>query len=158
MGTCRCSHQGSDRSHQSDHSDCLSDDSGEAILTEARSGMTRQTLGSSVRRPSQHGETAQFGQFWPNTPRREDNATQDLSLHASGFSLYVRGVAFGRRLRRFGGRACPLIDGSLERTGSVDWPGKVASLRRPLACSPSSGSTICHLTRIRTIPGGNSRD
>lgn len=107
---------------------------------------------------SQISESATSGRFWRNVVCQAGNVTQDLSLHASGFSLYVRGVAFGQRLRLLRGCVCLLIDGPFERTGSVDWLGEVASVQRSLACSPPSGSTICHLTRIRTIPGGYSRD
>lgn len=57
---------------------------------------------------------------------RASNATLDLSLHASGFSLYVRGVAFGQRLRLFPGRVCLLVRGFFEWTRATDWLGEVA--------------------------------
>jgi len=103
-------------------------------------------LSSPECRP-QFSETAETRLLRQNALCRAGNATQDLSLHASGFSLYVRDVAFGQRLRLFCGRVCPWS----ERAGLPD-------RQHLLACSQRSGSTMCHLTRIRTKPGGNSRD
>jgi hypothetical protein len=68
-------------------------------------------LTKSAPQSSETEETAAFGE---NGACRVGNATQDLSLHASGFSLYVRGVAFGQRLRLFPGRVCLLIRGYFE--------------------------------------------
>ena len=92
--------------------------------------------------------TAKTGQFWRGEVRRAGNATLDLSLHASGFSLYVRGVAFGQRLRLFPGRVCLLIRGFFKRTRPLIGRATLPWLQRSLACSQLSGSTMCHLTRI----------
>ncbi len=62
----------------------------------------------------QFSETAEIRRFGMDALCRAGNATLDLSLHASGFSLYVRGVAFGQRLRLFPGRVCLLVRGFFE--------------------------------------------
>ena len=96
----------------------------------------------------QSRETAETGRFWRGEVRRAGNATLDLSLHASGFSLYVRGVAFGQRLRLFPGRVCLLIRGFFKRTRPLIGRTTLPWMQRSLACSQLSGSTMCHLTRI----------
>jgi hypothetical protein len=62
----------------------------------------------------QFGEAAEIRQFGMDTVCRAGNTSLDLSLHASRFSLYVRGVAFGQRLRLFPGRVCLLVRGFFE--------------------------------------------
>lgn len=104
------------------------------LRTSAAAGR-RNEITSRLIFTSQSSGTAKTGQFWRNEVRRAGNATLDLSLHASGFSLYVRGVAFGQRLRLFPGRVCLLIKGFFNRTRPLIGWATLPWLQRSLACS-----------------------
>lgn len=128
---------------QSDHSGSLSDNirnyrrqfSGKSACDRPLPSRGESEITSWPVIASQSSGTANTGQFWRDEARRAGNATLDLSLHASGFSLYVRGVAFGQRLRLFPGRVCLLIKGFFNRTRPLIGWATLPWLQRSLACS-----------------------
>lgn len=118
--------------YQSDHRGCPSDDISGCLSViflkqrphPARVRKLRELDAPRPKTSPQSSETEKTGQFWRDAGWRAGNTTLDLSLHASRFSLYVRGVAFGQRLRLYPGRVCLLIRGPF-LTRVADWLGEV---------------------------------